>query len=126
MPQSATIDSLPVAFEMMKAMQDEGLGWGEDCRPLARRAMASIIEDSLAASVDAHLLRCAERGLADRRNGTYRRRILTELGDIELSVPRTRTLQPDQRGARLRAAHERGRPHDPRLLRAGAFDTQGR
>jgi hypothetical protein len=46
MPQSATIDSLPVAFEMMKAMQDEGLGWSEDCRPLPRRAMVEIIEDS--------------------------------------------------------------------------------
>ena len=94
MPRSATIQSLPVAFEMMKAMQADGLGWGEDCRPLARQAIAGIIEDSLAASIDAHLLRVAERGEADRRNGTYRRRILTELGDIELSVPRTRTWSP--------------------------------
>lgn len=75
-------------------MQDEGLGWGEDCRPLARQAIAGIIEDSLAASIDAHLMRVAERGEADRRNGTYKRRILTELGDIELSVPRTRTWSP--------------------------------
>ena len=37
MPRSVTIQSLPVAFEMMKAMQDEGMGWGEDCRPLADR-----------------------------------------------------------------------------------------
>ena len=36
----------------------------------------------------------AERGEADRRNGTYHRRILTELGDIELAVPRTRTFSP--------------------------------
>jgi putative transposase len=94
MPRSVTIKSLPVAFEMMKAMQEEGLGWGEDCRPLARQALVGLIEDSLAASVDAHLLRCAARGEADRRNGTYSRRILTELGDIELSVPRTRTYSP--------------------------------
>lgn len=94
MPRSATIQSLPAAFEMMKSMQDEGLGWGEDCRPLARQAIAGIIEDSLAASIDAHLMRVAERGEADRRNGTYKRRILTELGDIELSVPRTRTWSP--------------------------------
>lgn len=78
----------------MKAMQDDGLGWAEDCRPLARQAMVEIIEDSLAARVDAHLIRAAELGLADRRNGTYQRRILTELGDIELSVPRTRTWSP--------------------------------
>ena len=94
MPRSVTIQSLPVAFAMMKTMQDEGLGWGEDCRPLARRAMAEIIEDSLAARVDAYLLNAAARGVADRRNGSYPRRILTELGDIELSVPRTRTWSP--------------------------------
>lgn len=94
MPQSATIDSLAVAFEMMKAMQADGLGWGEDCRPLARHALVDIIENSLAARVDDHLLRMAERGEADRRNGSYKRRILTELGDIELSVPRTRTWSP--------------------------------
>lgn len=78
----------------MKAMQADGLGWGEDCRPFARQAIVGLIEDSLAASVDAHLLRVAERGEADRRNGSYKRRILTELGDIELSVPRTRTYSP--------------------------------
>jgi len=94
MPRSVTIKSLPVAFEMMKAMQVEGLGWGEDCRPLARRAMVEIIEDSLAARVDAYLLNAAALGQADRRNGTYPRRLLTELGDIELSVPRTRTYSP--------------------------------
>jgi transposase-like protein len=79
---------------MMKTMQADGLGWGEDCRPLARQALRTILEDSLAVRVDAHLLRMAERGEADRRNGTYQRRILTELGDIELSVPRTRTWSP--------------------------------
>lgn len=94
MPRSVTIQSLPVAFEMMKSMQAEGLGWGEDCRPFARQALVTIIEDSLAASIDAHLLRVAERGEADRRNGSYSRTILTELGDIELSVPRTRRYSP--------------------------------
>jgi transposase-like protein len=94
MPHSATIQSLPVAFEMMKVMQDEGLGWREDCRPLAQRALSEIIEDSLAARVDAYLSSAAARGEADRRDGTDKRRILTELGDIELSVPRTRTWSP--------------------------------
>lgn len=94
MPHGVTIRSLPAAFEMMKGMQAEGLGWGEDVRPLARQALAGIIEDRLHEAVDAHLLRVAERGEADRRNGSYRRRILSELGDIELSVPRTRTYSP--------------------------------
>jgi transposase-like protein len=33
----------------------------------------------------------AARGAADRRNGSYRRWLMTELGEIELSVPRTRS-----------------------------------
>jgi transposase-like protein len=78
----------------MKAMQVEGLGWGEACRPLARQTVVKIIEDRLHEAVDGHLLRLAERGEADRRNGSYRRRILSELGDIELAVPRTRTFSP--------------------------------
>ena len=32
--------------------------------------------------------------IADRRNGYYRRHLLTELGDIELAVPRTRRYSP--------------------------------
>ena len=31
---------------------------------------------------------------ADRRNGCYQRHLLTELGDIELNVPRTRRYSP--------------------------------
>ncbi len=32
MPQAATIKSLPRAFRMMKAMQAQGIEWGEDYR----------------------------------------------------------------------------------------------
>ena len=92
MPQAATITSLPVAFEMLKAMQAEGLAWGEDYRLAARQALAELLEGRMAATIDRHLERIAERGQADRRNGTYRRWLLTELGQIELAVPRTRTF----------------------------------
>jgi transposase-like protein len=94
MPHGVTIRSLPAAFALMKAMQVDGLEWSEDCRPVARRALAEIVEGRLHEAVDAHLLRLAGRAEADRRNGSYRRRILTELGDIELRVPRTRTWSP--------------------------------
>ena len=56
--QAATIESLPMAFEVMKEMQITGL----------------------------------DRDEGDRRNGFYRRHLLTELGDIALSVPRTRKV----------------------------------
>ncbi len=45
----------------------------------------------MAAGIDRHLDEMAARGAADRRNGSYRRWLMTELGEIELSVARTRS-----------------------------------
>jgi transposase-like protein len=95
MPQrAATIESLPVAFEVVKAMQVGGLDWGEGYRPLGRRALAAILEDGMAERVDAWLDGLGSADDPDRRNGCYRRHLLTELGDIELAVPRTRRFSP--------------------------------
>src|SRR5918996_627838 len=94
MPQTATIKSLPAAFAMMKAMQAEGVEWGEDYRQGAQRAVVELLEGRMGTLIDEHLERMAELGRADRRNGCYRRHLLTELGDVELGVPRTRTFSP--------------------------------
>jgi transposase-like protein len=92
MPQTATIKSLPAAFAMMKAMQAEDVEWGEDYRAAARDALAEVLEGRMDQLIDAYLERMAELGQADRRNGCYTRWLLTELGTIELAVPRTRTF----------------------------------
>ena len=49
----------------------------------------------------------AARQQADRRNGCYSRHLLTELGDIELQVPRTRRYSGLEvvRAYARRAAH---------------------
>jgi transposase-like protein len=90
MPQAATIKSLPRAFRMMEAMQAEGVEWGEDYRHAAADALKTILSGRMDAATDRHLAEMAARQEADRRNGCYRRHLLTELGDIELAVPRTR------------------------------------
>src|SRR5216684_3743311 len=77
MPQAVTIRSLPRAFELVKGMQAQGLEWGEGYQ-----------------AIDEHLDRMAVLDQADRRNGSYPRHLLTELGDIELAVPRTRRFAP--------------------------------
>jgi putative transposase len=92
--RTATITSLPMAFDVVKAMQAEGLDWGEGYRPLGRRALEEIIEGQMAAAVDRYLDQLGAEDAADRRNGYYRRHLLTELGDIELNVPRTRRYSP--------------------------------
>ena len=92
--RAATITSLPMAFEVVKAMQADGLEWGDGYRPLGRQALEEIIEDQMAAAVDGYLDQLNADDAADRRNGYYRRHLLTELGDIELNVPRTRRYSP--------------------------------
>jgi len=94
MPHMATIESLPMAFEIVKAMQADGLDWGEGYRPLGRQALEEIIEQQMARAVEAYLERLEAEDVCDRRNGYYRRHLLTELGDIELNVPRTRRYSP--------------------------------
>jgi transposase-like protein len=82
-----------MAFEVVKAMQAEGLDWDESYRPLGRKALEGIIEAQMAAAVERYLEQL-EADDADRRNGSYSRHLLTELGDIELAVPRTRRYSP--------------------------------
>jgi Transposase, Mutator family len=104
-----------MAFEVVKAMQAEGLDWGEGYRRLGRQALQEIIEDQMAAAVDRHLDRLEAEDAADRRNGYYRRHLLTELDDIELNVPRTRRYSPT---AVIRAYARRTREID-RVILAG-------
>ena len=84
MPQrAATIESLPMAFAFVKAMQADGLEWGEGYRPLGREAIVRIIEEEMAAAVDRHLEALDRPSEADRRNGVYRRCLLTHLRQFE-------------------------------------------
>jgi putative transposase len=113
MPQAVTIENVGRAFAVVKEMQAEGLGWGEDYRPLARTALTRLLEDRMAAEVERHLERMEELGEADRRNGFYPRHLLTALGDIELAVPRTRRFSA---GAVLRAYARREAEIDRMIL----------
>jgi transposase-like protein len=76
----------------MKAMQAQGVEWGEDYRGAARQTLAELLEGRMGQLIDEHLERMADLAQADRRNGCYTLWLLTELGDIELAVPRTRTF----------------------------------
>ena len=79
-----------MAFAAVKEMQSDGLEWGEGYRPLGRQALAEIIQGRMAEAVDRWL--DSLDGLTTRnwRNGHYSRHFLSELGDIELRMPRTR------------------------------------
>jgi putative transposase len=113
--RAATITSLPMAFEVVKAMQAQGLEWSEGYRPLGRQALEEIIEGQMAAAVDRYFDQLEAEDRADRRNGYYRRHLLTELGDIELNVPRTRRYSP----VAVIRAYARRAPEIDRVILAG-------
>lgn len=75
MPQrAATIESLPMAFEVVKEMQAGGLDWGEGYRPLGRRALAEIVEGRMAEAVDGWLDGFDGSAVRDQRFRKVRRR----------------------------------------------------
>lgn len=116
MPQrAATIESLPMAFEFVKAMCAEGLEWGEGYRPLGREVLAEIIEERMSEAVDHWLEGIEAADGTDRRNGHYSRHLLTELGDIEIAVPRTRRFSPCE----VLRAYGRRAPEVDRVILAG-------
>lgn len=89
------IRSLPEAMAVVKEMNitssDE---WTGDYRGAARDAISSFLTDRMAQKLRFHLADREPGGVPDRRNGHYMRHLLTELGDVIVSVPRTRTFSP--------------------------------
>jgi putative transposase len=54
--------------------------------------MKEVLETQMHNSIDAHLEQMRAAGLPDRRNSSFPSHLLTEVGDLELRIPRTRTL----------------------------------
>ncbi len=91
MPQrAATITNVSQAHEVIKEMNLHGYEWGEDYRFHGRAALKVILEGQMRQNIDSYLEELSGSDGVDRRNGSYSRHLLTELGDIELNVPRTR------------------------------------
>lgn len=92
LPQ-ATITSLPKAFQIVKEMNAANESeWDGDYRVSARQALKDILEGRMRDAVTTHIKDAKDRGEYDRRNGHYSRNLMTELGAIELCVPRTRSF----------------------------------
>ncbi len=89
-----TVKNLSQAMKMVKEMnvacREE---WSDSCRGIGRKAIGDLLRDRIKESIADHLSRLTE-GISDRRNGSYTRHVLTEIGDVLLAVPRTRTYAP--------------------------------
>lgn len=110
--RSVVIDSLPQAYEVIKEMnldQDDS-----DYRSAGRQSLEAILEGRMQERITYYLDEMARLGEADRRNGYFSRHLLTELGDIELSIPRTRRFS----AVSMLRAYARRAPQIDRMILA--------
>ena len=115
MPQAtATITNVAQAFEVIKEMNLHGFEWSLDYRSHGRTALKMILEGQMRGHIDDYLEELDIRAGVDRRNGSYSRHLLTELGDIELQVPRTRHYS----GLKVVRAYARRAQHIDRMILA--------
>lgn len=94
MTAKAMIRRVKEAVKEVRAMGGQGFVSMEECWKASRKAAAEVLCQQMGVKVAAHLGQCAAEGRKDRRNGSYARRLLTEIGDLELTVPRTRYYAP--------------------------------
>jgi len=80
---------------MLKHMSVESAEWG-DYREAGRAALARVLQERMYGLVGNRIADLRVIGARDRRNGAYRRELLTSLGAIELAVPRSRTYSPKE------------------------------
>ena len=96
MSRSATVRSVRSACRIIKRLMSFEPGGWEDCRSFGRGALREILEQRMRGQLQKVLALEVAEGVQDRRNGQYRRHLLTGMGDIELSVPRTRRFSAMQ------------------------------
>jgi putative transposase len=108
------ITSLPQAYEAIKEMNLDFDQQDSDCRSAGLQSLEAILEERMQERISYYLEEMAQAGEHDRRNGHFSRHLLTELGDIELHVPRTRRFSP----VRIVRAYARRAPQIDRMILA--------
>lgn len=94
MMHGVVVRNLSQAMKLVKDMYSSNREeWSGTWREFGRKAIARFLRDRMKESITDYLSRLPE-GMSDRRNGSYARHLLTELGDLTLSVPRTRRFNP--------------------------------
>ena len=114
MQQVAAVRSVKQAVRVIKQMQHQSPEWLPDLHELGRKALRRVLHQHMQRQVRRYLAETERQGLADRRNGSYPRHLLTVLGDLELCVPRTRRFS----ALAVLQAYARRERHVDRLILA--------
>lgn len=90
MSRSATVRSLRQARRLIKGLMNHQPGEWTSLEEASREGVRLAIEQMMQHKTASYLEKQLAAGMQDRRNGHYRRHLLTGIGDVELAVPRTR------------------------------------
>lgn len=90
MSSVTTVKSLRQARRIIKGLMNSQIDGWYDWREGSRQAVKRVLEQRMQGRIRHYLEEELSQGISDRRNGSYRRQVLTSLGAIELEVPRTR------------------------------------
>ena len=94
MERQIVIKNLPEALRVVKEMKLSSDEWTGEYRDAARDTISKVLKQQMEEQVAGHLAWVFHKGIPDRRNGSYMRHVLTELGNIILTIPRTRRFIP--------------------------------
>src|ERR671915_885118 len=87
------IDQVPASNVSRAIKEINAFEWEGDFKPMARQALKQLVEQRLEEEMAQYLGLSRYEHASDRhdyRNGHYVRHLLTEMGDLELLVPRSR------------------------------------
>ena len=114
MQQVAAVRSVKQAVRTLKWMDVQAPEWNE-LRQASLEAVRRVIEERMKARVVNRIAELSAAGLADRRNGSYRRWLQHEVGLLELRIPRSRTYS----AAAVLGHYLRRTPQLERVILAG-------
>jgi putative transposase len=92
--RQSVIRNLPEALRVVKEMKLASDEWTGEYRDAARSTISEVLNKQMEEQIAGHLAWVFRKGIPDRRNGSYIRHVLTELGNLILAVPRTRLFSP--------------------------------
>lgn len=94
MERQSVIRTLPEALQVVKEMKLASDEWTGEYREAARATIREVLKAQMEEQITRHLSWVFRKGIPDRRNGSYLRQVLTELGNVILRIPRTRCFTP--------------------------------
>ncbi len=90
--RATTVQTVRQARRVFKELRLHKVEVAEELHEAARFTYKKVIEERMQDYISQYLDQTGRKDSCDRKNGFYHRSFLTELGSVELNIPRTRSI----------------------------------